>query len=199
MRNATLLLLAATIGLSACGGRDEAPPSGNSAAPAGPLSDNAMVNMASNAMTGPGAEASLQTAQGTPAGMARVTESGGALRVSLTVEGLPPGEHGVHIHMTGKCEAPGFESAGSHWNPSGKKHGLESPQGQHAGDMPNLIVGEDGHGTVDYVLKGGTLAELLDSDGAAFVVHAGRDDQKTDPSGDSGGRIACGVFHATPG
>lgn len=96
--------------------------------------------------------------------------------------------------MTGKCDAPKFESAGGHWNPTGAKHGLEDPAGQHAGDMPNLVVGEDGRGTLSYELQGATFEGLLDSDGSAMVIHASVDDQKTDPSGNSGDRIACGIF-----
>jgi Cu-Zn family superoxide dismutase len=205
MRQAKLALLAAmTIGLAACGSREAS--TANNAVPPGSLPANAMsANAGDNSMSGSmgnammsaaGATAALKTAQGAAAGTVKVSEIAGALSVQLNVEGLPPGDHGVHIHMTGKCEGPKFESAGGHWNPTGMKHGLDSPQGQHAGDMPNLVVGADGAGTLTYSLKGGTLAGLLDADGAAFVVHAKKDDQKTDPSGDSGDRIACGVFAA---
>jgi len=189
MRDATLILLAATFGLAACG--DQSPLPQNNATTPGSLPNNAGGGMMAPMGV---AVASLQTADGKPAGTVRVTEENGTLRVSVEAQGLPPGEHGVHIHMTGKCDAPTFETAGSHWNPGNKKHGLENPEGQHAGDMPNLTVGQDGRGTLNYALKGGTIASLFDEDGAAFVVHALRDDQKTDPSGASGGRIACGVF-----
>ena len=90
-----------------------------------------------------------------------------------------------------------FESAGGHWNPGSTQHGLENPKGAHAGDMPNLTAADDGTGSLTFTLKGGTMAQLLDADGSAFVVHAGQDDQKTDPSGNSGDRIACGVFAAS--
>lgn len=140
------------------------------------------------------AMALLRTAEGEAAGAATVTGLGGTVAISLTVENLPPGEHGVHVHMTGSCEAPTFESAGSHWNPADQQHGLEDPPGQHAGDMPNLTVAAGGTGTLDYQLVGGTFDGLLDADGSAFVVHAMPDDQMTDPSGNSGERIACGVF-----
>ena len=140
------------------------------------------------------AVAMLQTADGTAAGSAAASAAGDQVMVSLTVEGLPPGEHGVHVHTTGRCDAPTFESAGGHWNPANQQHGLEDPQGQHAGDMPNLTVGQDGRGTLEYQLEGGGFDGLFDADGSAFVVHAGVDDQRTDPSGDSGDRIACGVF-----
>jgi Cu-Zn family superoxide dismutase len=135
----------------------------------------------------------LRTASGEPAGTATASPVDGQTMITLNVEGLPPGQHGVHVHMTGRCDPPTFESAGGHWNPAGAQHGLENPQGQHAGDMPNLTVGADGRGALEHRLEG-TFDGLLDADGSAFVVHASADDQRTDPSGDSGDRIACGVF-----
>lgn len=152
------------------------------------------VTNADEAKTGGQAVADLRTADGAAAG--KVTASGidGGVMLTLQVEGLPPGQHGVHVHMTGKCDAPKFESAGAHWNPANAQHGLEAPAGQHAGDMPNLVVEENGRGTLIYQLKGATFAGLMDADGSAMVVHASADDQKTDPSGNSGDRIACGIF-----
>ena len=140
------------------------------------------------------AVAMLRTADGADAGSATAMTAGGQVMISLAVQGLPPGDHGVHVHMTGRCDAPTFETAGGHWNPANASHGLENPQGQHAGDMPNLTVTQDGRGTLEYRLEGGSFDGLLDADGSAFVVHASADDQRTDPSGDSGDRIACGVF-----
>lgn len=142
------------------------------------------------------ATAALKKADGTAAGSAIASVTPEGLSVSVSVTGITPGPHGVHVHMTGKCEGPAFASAGGHWNPGNTKHGLEAADGAHAGDMPNLTVAEDGTGTLTFVLRSGTLAELLDADGSAFVVHAGPDDQKTDPSGNSGDRVACGVFAA---
>ncbi len=133
---------------------------------------------------------------GAPAGTATIRAMDGGLQIMLALQGLPSGSKGVHVHMTGKCDAPDFTTAGGHWNPASTKHGLENPQGQHAGDMPNIDIGEDGRGTLEYTLKGATMAGLMDTDGSAIVVHEGTDDQRTDPSGDSGGRIACGVFQA---
>ena len=118
------------------------------------------------------------------------------MRVSLDASKLPPGTHGAHVHTTGRCDGPDFTTAGGHWNPTGMKHGTQNPMGPHAGDLPNLIVGADGRGSVAITLPSGTMAGLMDADGAAFVIHAGADDLKTDPSGNSGGRIACGVFEA---
>lgn len=112
--------------------------------------------------------------------------------------GLAPGEHGIHIHETGQCDAPDFESAGGHYNPTDAQHGLLNPEGPHAGDLPNLIVAQDG--TVDYLVTTGlvTLSDgdtsLFDGDGSALMIHEGADDYITDSSGDSGGRVACGVI-----
>ena len=143
------------------------------------------------------ATASLQTATGAAAGRATATDVQGGIRYTLDVTGLPAGTHGAHIHMTGRCDAPDFTTAGGHWNPTAMKHGTMNPMGPHEGDLPNLIVGTDGRGTLAVTIPGETMAGLLDTDGAAIVVHAGPDDLKTDPSGASGGRIACGVFAAS--
>jgi Cu-Zn family superoxide dismutase len=124
------------------------------------------------------------------------TEVAGGIRFTLDVKGLPVGTHGAHIHTTGRCDAPDFTTAGGHWNPTTAKHGSMNPQGPHEGDLPNLIVGSDGRGTLGITVPNATMAGLLDTDGAAIVVHAGADDLMTDPSGNSGGRIACGVFTA---
>jgi Cu-Zn family superoxide dismutase len=109
---------------------------------------------------------------------------------------LPVGPHAVHIHTTGKCDGPGFESAGPHWNPESKQHGTENPQGPHKGDLPNMTVAVNGTGSIMYTVPNATLAGLLDADGAAFMVHADADDNVSDPAGNAGGRIACGVIKA---
>jgi Cu-Zn family superoxide dismutase len=140
------------------------------------------------------AVAMLQMVDGTGAGTATATSDGDSLAIALNVSGLKPGEHGVHVHTIGDCSASDFSSAGDHWNPTERAHGLDDPAGQHAGDMPNLTVAADGTGSLDYTLVGATFDGLLDEDGSAFVIHADRDDQVTDPSGNSGNRIACGVF-----
>lgn len=147
-------------------------------------------------MASESATATLAKADGSAAGSAVATATPEGVQVKVNVTGISPGDHGVHVHMTGKCDAPGFTTAGGHWNPGSTRHGLDNPQGAHAGDMPNLVVGADGTGTLTFTLRSGTMAQLLDADGSAFVVHAGKDDQKTDPSGNSGDRIACGVFAA---
>lgn len=111
---------------------------------------------------------------------------------------VPPGSHGIHIHTVGKCDPPDFASAGGHYNPDGKKHGLDNPEGPRAGDLPLLVVAQDGTGTLETTTNLLTNRpkgkEPFDADGAALVVHASADDQKTDPTGNSGARIACGVI-----
>ena len=140
------------------------------------------------------ATAMLKTSTGADAGRATATDVAGGLRFTLDVKGLPPGTHGAHIHTVGRCDAPDFTTAGGHWNPTAMKHGSMNPQGPHEGDLPNLMIGTDGRGTLGATIPGATMAGLLDADGAAIIVHAGPDDLMTDPSGNSGGRIACGVF-----
>ncbi len=177
MRIATLALLgAATIGLSAC--------------------EKSGLDTGTPVAGGARATATLQNANGVDVGRATATEVAGGLRVTLDAKTLPPGTHGVHIHTVGRCDAPDFTTAGGHWNPTRAKHGSMNPQGPHEGDLPNLIIGTDGRGTIGVTVPGATMAGLLDADGAAFVVHAGPDDLMTDPAGNSGGRIACGVFQA---
>lgn len=183
MRISTISAAVLTFGLGACGSsQTDAPVAENSTTPTAAATQ---------------AVAMLQTADGQPAGSASATETADGLAIALNVEGIAPGEHGLHVHTTGSCAPPKFESAGGHWNPTERQHGLDNPQGHHAGDMPNLTVAADGTGKLEYTLAGGTLAGLLDADGSAFVIHAMRDDQMTDPSGNSGDRIACGVFSAT--
>ena len=138
--------------------------------------------------------APLRTATGADAGRATATEVAGGVRFTADVSALPAGTHGIHVHTTGRCDAPDFTTAGPHWNPTTTKHGTMNPAGPHKGDLPNLILGADGRGTVAATIPGATMDGLLDADGAAMLVHAAADDLMTDPSGNSGGRIACGVF-----
>ncbi|HEX7623369.1 MAG TPA: superoxide dismutase family protein [Anaeromyxobacteraceae bacterium] len=144
------------------------------------------------------ARAALKDAKGQQVGTATLTGTEGGVKLVVEVNGLPPGQHGIHVHGAGKCEGPEFKSAGGHFNPSHKKHGLESAEGHHAGDLPNLTVGADGTGTFSATLDGATLGQgsssLLNPEGASIVIHAGPDDGKTDPAGNSGARIACGVI-----
>ena len=122
----------------------------------------------------------------------------GGVEITLRVHDLPPGTNGVHIHDISKCDSPDFVSAGGHYNPSGNQHGLENPDGPHAGDLPNLTVSLDGTGTlavVNTLLQNSPEGEnLFDGDGIALVIHSGPDDQTSEPSGNSGTRIACGAI-----
>ena len=142
----------------------------------------------------------LRKADGTLAARAMVYESLGKLEVRVQAAGLVPGQYGVHIHAVGRCEGPGFESAGAHWNPAGREHGSLNPQGPHLGDMPNIEVDENNAGRVEFAISGAAMQggerPLLDADGASVVIHAAPDDYRTDPSGNSGARIACGVLTA---
>lgn len=142
------------------------------------------------------AVAALKLADGTDVGRATAREATGGLRITIEAMALPAGTHGAHIHAVGRCEGPDFMTAGGHWNPGGTQHGAMNPAGPHEGDLPNLIIGADQRGTIGVTVPGGTLAGLLDADGAAMVIHASADDLMTDPSGKSGARIACGVFAA---
>jgi Cu-Zn family superoxide dismutase len=137
----------------------------------------------------------MRNAAGREIGMLTLTETANGISVSGRLTGIAPGEHGIHIHMTGQC-APPFVTAGAHWNPTERQHGSQNPQGPHLGDMPNVTVAADSSVNVQVTTAGGTLRganALLDLDGASVVVHAKADDLRTDPSGDSGDRIACGV------
>ena len=135
----------------------------------------------------------LSDAQGKSVGKVTLVGTPDGLSGKIEVKRLPPGEHGMHIHMVGKCSGDGFADAGGHLNPDHKQHGLSNPMGAHMGDLPVLKVGADGRTKQFFIVKG-TFRDLLDVDGAAFVIHAAADDQMTDPSGNSGARIACGVF-----
>src|SRR5437588_12024136 len=140
----------------------------------------------------------LKDGQGKDVGSVVIWDQGAGVALEVNVHDLTPGEHGIHFHQVPKCEGPDFKSAGGHFNPEGKKHGFENPEGHHAGDVKNFTVGADGTAKKihledgDVTLKDGPHSLL--SKGAAIVVHAKADDYKTDPAGNSGDRIACGVI-----
>ena len=122
----------------------------------------------------------------------------GLLHIQIRVIGLAPGLHGIHFHSVGRCEGPAFATAGGHVNPGGMAHGLVNPAGAHAGDLPNIAVGPSGEGTMVETVRRAWLSGqggLMDGDGTAVIVHAGTDDEMTDPAGNSGPRIGCGVLH----
>jgi superoxide dismutase, Cu-Zn family len=138
----------------------------------------------------------MKTAKGQNAGAATITETPHGLLIRYTPFNLPTGMHAIHLHETGRCDAPTFESAGGHFNPSKAGHGFASAKGYHAGDMPNIHVsaGRETHEVFVSGVKLRTGNMLLDADGAALVVHAGVDDHASDPAGNSGDRIACGTM-----
>jgi Cu-Zn family superoxide dismutase len=144
------------------------------------------------------ARAELRNAGGQTVGTATFTQVGNAVRVALEVQGLPAGAKGVHVHAVGKCDGPDFASAGSHFNPTGRQHGALNAQGPHAGDLPNVTIAADGKGrlesTTELISLVGGPSSVFDADGSAIVVHAAPDDFKTDPTGNSGARLACGVI-----
>lgn len=144
-------------------------------------------------------QAVLKDKAGRQVGLANLTEGVDGVRIELTGVGLPPGPKGLHIHAVAKCDPPDFVSAGAHFNPVGKKHGRLNPEGAHAGDLPNLVVTPEGTAGLDVTAKAVTLrpggpGSLFGEGGTSLVVHAQADDEKTDPTGNSGGRIACGVI-----
>lgn len=151
-----------------------------------------------------GAPMALVNGAGQTIGNVTAYQSAGAVTLHIEAAGLPHGVHGLHVHSVGRCDGPDFKSAGGHWNPGNRKHGFSNPQGPHGGDLSNVTVAANGvlSATVtlanaDLTTPSGVPGALLDSDGAALVLHAAADDYVTDPSGNSGARIACAVLVPT--
>jgi len=162
-----------------------------------PSNENAATQTPSSETVG---SASLALADGTPAGTVELLTNGGKLSLKVAVTGIPEGTHGFHLHMTGECTPPDFTSAGGHLNPAGKEHGHENPAGSHLGDLPNLVVAADGTASTTADLGNedqSVIDSLFDADGTAVVVHADADDYRTDPTGNAGSRLACGVLERT--
>jgi Cu-Zn family superoxide dismutase len=144
------------------------------------------------------ASGTFRNAAGDRVGLATLSDSGGTLRLGLSASELSPGPHGLHFHAQGTCTPPDFASAGPHFNPEGRKHGRLNPEGPHLGDLPNLVAGPDGSADTSFVVPNELAApgphSLLQPGGTAIVIHAKADDERTDPSGDSGDRVACAVI-----
>jgi Cu-Zn family superoxide dismutase len=146
------------------------------------------------------ARAALTSADGRPVGTVIFRETPHGVLLSVEIGALPPGAHAFHIHQTGACTPPEFNSAGGHYDAGGHRHGIANPQGKHAGDLPNIHVAANGMVDLEILADavsladGGTRAPLFDADGSAIVVHAGTDDHVSDPAGNAGARIACGVI-----
>jgi len=138
----------------------------------------------------------LKDADGIQVGEITLTEVPRGVLLALDLFEVPPGDHALHIHAVGKCEPPKFESAGPHFNPENKEHGLKNPQGPHAGDMPNIHIPKSGKVKLEVLNQmislSGTNA-LLDDDGSAVIIHEGADDYTSDPAGHAGNRLACAV------
>ena len=148
-----------------------------------------------------GSPVALVDAAGQSIGSVRAWQTAGGVTFHIEAAGLPHGVHGLHVHAIGRCDPPDFSTAGPHWNPAARKHGMNNPAGPHAGDLPNIEVAANGVLSTTVTLPGAILvgdpagaAILIDGDGAALIIHAQADDYATDPSGNSGARIACAVL-----
>ena len=184
-RSTFALMTASALALAACS-KGEAPP-----IEANEVAMNLPAEVASQTIA-------LNGSDGAAMGSVTLGEDPNGVTINVSARGLPVGAHGIHLHEKGLCEGPKFASAGAHWNPAAKKHGRDNPAGAHLGDLANLVVGADGSASAAIPIEGVMMASganmRADADGTAIVIHAKADDYKTDPSGDSGDRVACAVL-----
>lgn len=197
MRLSAAFIAASSLALAACADNEPVTADDANLTVNEAVLDNA-VAVGNDAAPPPGPAMSFVGGDGSAFGSVTVEDGPGGLLVRLAGTSMPPGVHGIHIHMAGRCEGPAFESAGAHWNPASKKHGRDNAQGAHLGDLANIEIGADGSATTTLGAPGVMMTSganiIADADGTSIVVHAKADDYKTDPSGDSGDRIACAVL-----
>ena len=153
-----------------------------------------LLSLGCTTVQGPAPGAPLINASGQTIGSIVATQVADGVAFRVRATSLPPGVHGIHVHPIGRCDPPDFSSAGTHWNPTNKQHGLNNPNGPHAGDMPNITVDANGGINATVVLPHATMAQLLDADGSSVMIHASADDYVSQPAGNSGAKIACAVI-----